>query len=73
MVEISTDSMKRVAPPQLGGRRSSREPGLDRQQLLLQLREPDWMREVASADDRDALLARPIGEMLEITVLARGA
>jgi hypothetical protein len=48
------------------------QAGLGRHQRLLQLSEPDRMGEVAGADDRDALLARPIGEVFEVAVLARG-
>ena len=49
------------------------EPGLRGDELLLQLSPPGRMGEVARADDADALLARPDGQVLQVAVPAGGA
>ena len=49
------------------------EPGFRFLQLLFKNREPLWMREVCSADHSDALQLRPIIQILQIEILARGS
>ena len=49
------------------------EPGFRGNELLLQLGAPGRMGEVARADDADALLARPDGQVLQVAVPAGGA
>ena len=80
MVEISTSSMKRTGVRHAGGKRrgdalldiraQAEQPGLGRDELLLQLGRPGRVAEVAGADDADALARRPPGQVLEIEVPA---
>jgi hypothetical protein len=63
---------------ELGGDRffdiavETKQAGLRGNEFLLELGNPRGMREVAGRDHADALAARPIGEMLEIEIPARG-